>query len=125
MVSLTQFKTADGKTDWGAYRAAQVAAGDICQRCGAYVGFFGLDRSGPCSCSSCRELDTEAGDVSHRSFIRCPKCGGTWDPCHSDDYDIFADGDHDVTCPDCEHEFEMVTHVSYTFQSPPRVDGER
>lgn len=48
-------------------------------------------------------------------------CGGDWNVFETDDYDLYSEGEHEVTCIDCNHEFEVSTTISYNFQSPKRL----
>lgn len=45
--------------------------------------------------------------------------------CHLDNYTLYEDGDHDVFCEDCGHEFMVTTYVSYSFCSPGLRDTPR
>jgi len=59
-------------------------------------------------------------EVDHHERLRCPACGRTWRvDADSEGYDIYEEGDHDVCCPGCEHEFWVRTAVECTFTSPP------
>jgi DNA-directed RNA polymerase subunit RPC12/RpoP len=99
-----------------------IDAGEQCMTCGGHI--FTLRPPGyRRECHSCKDLGASTDEVSHKSKIRCPKCRETWDAWETD-YDIFGEGEHDVTCPECEHEFEITTYVTHTFKSPAIVEGE-
>jgi hypothetical protein len=92
-------------------------SGDACTRC--HIGIHRAPYNkviAPALCHECKQID-QADELDHRKFLRCPKCKETWDA-WDEDCDILADGPHDVTCPECEHEFEILTEVSYNFSSP-------
>ena len=75
-------------------------------------------------CFECSELDRDKDKVSHSNLIRCPKCKHQENVSEGDQYDLFGDGEHDVTCGECGHEYEISTWVSYTFKSPPLLAEE-
>jgi len=110
------FKKPNGSTDWDAYTKAKVAAGEVCSSCGEYI-VSGAYPKGPRTCGSCQQLIMCKDSVQHDHFIRCPKCGDYWDPMAEED-DVFSDGQHAVCCNKCDHEFEVTTTVTYTFESP-------
>lgn len=45
----------------------------------------------------------------------CPYCGVFIDI--DDDYEMYTDGGHNVTCPCCDKPFEVETYVSHSFTS--------
>lgn len=126
LLSYDDYKKEDGSIDWNAYRKAEIANGDLCYQCGGSARLLG----GPghrVLCGSCERLSTRLNEeVDHASRIRCPKCGyvhvvdGDWDH-----YEIFAEGEHSLTCSECNHDFTIETHVSYSFTSPPRLDEKQ
>lgn len=107
--------TKDGKTDWQAYRNAQIRSGERCCLCGEYLFFGGAGF--PRLCQDCEDLD-KPDELSHDHLVRCPKCGGYWEPIGSDEPELFGDGEHKVWCGDCGHTFEISTQVSFRFCSP-------
>ena len=127
MTFINDHKKEDGTTDWNAYNAAQVACGDICQTCGKYIlniRIFGPARDpAPQDCTDCRSMNTDDGEVTHDKYLRCPKCKNKWDPFECEDYHVAGDGEHDVYCVECDHTFEVVTHVSHSFESPAIIES--
>ena len=121
MVSMKDYEDKNGEVDWKAYRQAQVDAGEKCYKCNTYVMFSKGFRT---LCSDCISLG-DKGEISHDSFIRCPKCKESWDPSYSDDFEVYQDGDHEVHCSECQHKFQITTHVSYTFCSPALIEEPR
>lgn len=104
----------DGHTDYTAYRKAQVANGERCSLCDSFIAM----PSGKVSvCYHCKDIGDEE-ELTHHKFIRCPKCKGTFDPYENETYDVLEDGEHDLICPSCDHEFTITTQVSYSFVSP-------
>ena len=127
MVSIADFKLPDGRMDWPRYNAArrveiqaEVDAGKWCSRCGHYLLFA---KGHPDKCHSCKSLDGP-GEVSHHKYIRCPKCFRSFDPSDADYYSLYREGDHQVTCGDCSHQFDVSTRISYTFTSPAKLAPE-
>jgi hypothetical protein len=104
------------KHDW------EVDAGMWCYQCGGLARLLGDWKPGyKRLCHSCDALKNGEGEVSHHDCVRCPKCGSMWSPCEGDNYDLLGDGEHDVTCCECEHEFEITTTIMYKFTSPARI----
>ena len=118
MVSISSYKDEKGEIDWKAYRQAQIDQGDKCYKCETYISFGKGYRS---LCHECMSLNNKE-ETSHSSYIRCPKCKTTWEPRDSDDFEFYTDGDHEVTCSECDHEFQITTYVSYTFHSPELIE---
>jgi hypothetical protein len=99
----------------------EVDNGQWCYRCGhiaSYLSAPGYRKL----CSSCENLDLDKGEVTSGTYIRCPKCGHQFNPFETEEYHVFEDGEHEVTCGSCDHTFEVTTSVSYTFASPARVE---
>jgi hypothetical protein len=124
MIDFKSFKKPGGNTDWTAYRGAQVAAGEVCQKCHQHIfSFFGIPTAGPRLCGECKALAEDAGEVNSSSYVRCPACGhqmGT----NGFDGELHSDGTHDVSCGECDHDFEVTTNVSFSFESPARLAKE-
>ena len=125
---IDNFKGSDGSVDWVRYRTAQVANGEYCSKCRGLAAYFNPPGH-PTLCSDCRGLKEVTGEeVTHDDFIRCPKCGhqdkiSEWDGC--DDGDVmYGDGDHAVSCPECEHEYVITTRASYSYTSPAMIKTE-
>ena len=118
MISFDDHRKADGAIDWPAYRKACVDAGERCYRCDASI--FSLRSTySRRLCAECSKLDNDKDEVSHSNLIRCPKCRHQENVLEGDQYDLFGDGEHSVTCGQCGHEYKVSTWVSYTFKSPP------
>jgi DNA-directed RNA polymerase subunit RPC12/RpoP len=123
MTRMDDHEDAEGNLDWASYRAAQVANGEKCRKCGDHIMSFGADSFGPRSCSSCQQMGgTE--EAIHPSLVRCPKCGETWNPVEGENFELFSDGEHDVSCHECGHDFIVSTRVSFSFTSPERLPEE-
>ena len=117
MVNIEDHQTPEGKTNQKSYRAAQIANGEICTQCGEYARVFGTGH--PELCSQCKDAD-KTEELTHDVYIRCPKCGYKWNAYEDDEYTILSDGEHTVSCHQCDYEFGIVTNVSYSFVSPER-----
>ena len=51
--------------------------------------------------------------------VRCPKCGHVMgDPC---EMGLYEEDGHEISCDACGEDFTVVSHVSWTFTSPPRL----
>jgi hypothetical protein len=125
MVSISDFKTPDGVTNWDAYnkaaiaeRQAQIQAGERCYECKGHIPLY--DRgNGPTRCGDCRRAAETDGEIAH-SKLRCPFCRAMLDPC---EHAVWDEGDHEIFCGDCEKNFRIRTEVSVTFYSPPLGRG--
>lgn len=53
---------------------------------------------------------------------KCPHCGDECDVSENDWWHLYEEGEHDVTCPNCEHDFTVYTRVSYTFSTEHQDD---
>jgi hypothetical protein len=94
-------------------------AGEYCRRCGKWI--FCIRPPGyPRTCYQCERMKKDDHAVSHDKFIRCPKCGASHDPYVCESFSVFEEGMHSVTCPRCDHDFEVETSVSFSFESPER-----
>lgn len=116
-VKMDDFRDEDGNIRWSDYRQARVRNGESCQKCHTHLIFA---KGHADTCRQCR-LAEETDEIWHDRFVRCPKCGYMWDPSDGDDYDLMADGDHDVQCYECDHGFEISTTISFSFKSPERT----
>jgi len=114
----------DNPINYAAFRKAEIDAGRWCEVCSVSLTHeAATEVSGRRRCYDCRELDQSKDAVDHPSMIRCPACQATFDPVPDGDYaDRYAEGDHEVDCPDCDHSFWITTAVSYSFASPPLLE---
>lgn len=128
LAQIDDFKNPDGSVDWVRYHAAQVASGEHCSQCRGLASYF-HPPGHPTLCSSCQGLDKARDEeVLHDDYIRCPKCGhldkiSEWDGCDSGDV-MYGDGDHTVSCSECDHEYMITTHVSCSYTSPAMIKEE-
>jgi DNA-directed RNA polymerase subunit RPC12/RpoP len=114
-VSIDDFRKPDGTTDWAAYERAGRACGDKCTRCGTFI--FAKQ---PGECVDCARLGRPA-QVDHPHYVRCPACMHVWSPYHHEQYEVLHDGEHEISCHQCDHEFTVSTRVTFTFTSPARA----
>lgn len=129
MESLDKFMKADGTIDheaWGAARdherRIQRENGTTCLECGNYIS-LSQPSGHPERCSDCKAVD-KPEKLRHPSKFRCPKCGVSDGIGDSDHYELYEEGEHEVSCAECGHDFKVSTSVSYTFTSPPRMPSE-
>ncbi len=133
MPSINDYKTGGpGEIDWARYNAAneayyqaQVDRGEKCRRCREYMPFSvfgGPNGNSPGyqrACPSCTALACDKAEVSSDRYARCPKCRHSWDPFNNG----FApnEGENELSCPECEHDFTLDVGVTYTFRSPALI----
>jgi DNA-directed RNA polymerase subunit RPC12/RpoP len=121
MPSFEDYRDDKGRIDWGAYHKAEVLVGERCDKCGGYILFAKGYRT---ICRACQDMAGKKEEVTHDHYIRCPKCGHI-SSVHDDCYGLFEDGEHDVSCQECEHDYVVSTHVEFHFISPPRLPEEK
>ena len=109
------YKTPTGQLDWKALAAARIANGENCSQCNRII--VGERRGLRQLCGQCRNI-AEPGELRHSSIFRCPSCRHTSTPERAELYELYDDGEHEITCDRCDHTFSVETHVSYTFTSP-------
>lgn len=121
MEGIDKFKKPDGDVDYEAWNAAYAkdredrkAKGELCSECGTFIVW---SKGFPDRCGDCKALD-KPQEVHHHSKIRCPKCLRDWRVGDGDDYHLYEDGDHEVNCGYCGHDFTVITHITYSFESP-------
>lgn len=61
-----------------------------------------------------QEIDTFSSD-----YVICPYCGCALltDLGYADFPEIYEEGFHTLTCPECDKDFEMETNVSYSWET--------
>lgn len=125
MISCVDFEHPETKkVNWEAYRKAQIAAGEKCTQCG---GFILPGKGYPTKCAPCAQLESSPEEVQHHKEARCPACGETFDVFeHNQETEgnLLHDGDHEVSCPNCDHNFNITTVVDWTFRSPARIQNQ-
>jgi len=121
MTNIAEFRNASGQIDWEALHRAEIEAGECCNLC---RGVIFPPRGRSSLCNLCRLIREEEGKVDHRNRLRCPKCRHDWAVEAEDNGELYSEGSHEVCCPVCDHEFEVVTAVSYSWESPGLVVRE-
>lgn len=113
----------DGSYDWDKYeefreneRQNRIDTGQDCYRCGKYIVYLLSKPSGRRLCPDCVSM-RDRGKVDHPLYIRCPKCRHESEAFEMAD-DILGDGEHEISCRSCDHEFTITTSVSFIFSSP-------
>lgn len=120
-VKIEDYRDAEGKVDWRAYRAAEVANGEICWQCASFITYSKGVRS---LCYECKDLLTP-DECDHEKYVRCPKCGAHWDPMEAEDYELFNQHDaYDQWCDECDYKFTVCVDVTYNIRSPERCEGK-
>lgn len=46
---------------------------------------------------------------------KCPHCGANCPVSENEWYELYEEGEHEVTCPDCDMDFIVSTNVSFSF----------
>lgn len=112
MVDIRLYTNPAGMVDWHSLEQAERKHGSRCSRCPAYfvVGF-----GEPRLCHQCEDAAL-AKELGHDHFARCPTCSHLFKPEHRDRLD--REDEIGLTCPKCEHEFEVQVRVTYHYTSP-------
>lgn len=118
MIGLDKFTDATGKVDWEGLERARTDVGERCYECGSLVY---PEKGCRALCRRCGDLHEDEGEVNHTSRLRCPKCGHLWNA-DREESELYGEGSHEVCCRVCEHEFEVVTEVSYSWRSPALME---
>jgi len=123
MPNIDSFKKPDGSIDMKAYNEAAAKErelkkdkGEICYVCGRWI-FTG--KGYPQECDDCKAIKKDE-ELHSNEKVRCPDCGRAWRVGDGDYYELYNEGTHDVTCPECDADFEVRTWVQHTFVSPAR-----
>lgn len=74
-VSMVDHLGSDGMVNWDSYRAAQVANGERCSKCGGDTGTI-YGRGHRDLCGGCKDFESDKSEVTHRSRVRCPAMVG-------------------------------------------------
>lgn len=124
MAFLSDCKNPDGSTDWKRYheleakeREERKNKGEICYRCSRFIIW---SKGYPQSCDGCKDIEKRE-ELRHDSKVRCPGCGHNWSVGDGDQYELYEEGEHEVSCDNCDLKFEITTYVSHTFISPERL----
>jgi len=121
MISFKDFEDKEGNANWESYRKAQIAEGEICYQCKGYILFGSGGRR---LCGNCEDIE-DPDEVTHESFIRCPKCSHSWNAWDNEDYPTNDSEEMTVSCSDCDHEFDVGVRITYSFTSPELIKEER
>lgn len=63
-------------------------------------------------------------DYWRRDQPRCPHCGTECDVSDNDWWRLYAEGEHEVSCPHCNGDFTVSTQVSYSFSTDNQEDHD-
>ena len=124
MIKMSDYDKEDGTTDWVAYNKAQVNAGEKCMTCGTLMMVLSLFGNTPKNyareCGNCKALKEDKDPVSHSDRVRCPKCKYVREVDWEDG--IHEDGEHGLTCEECDTDFTIQTTISFSFESPALIE---
>lgn len=116
LLDTDNYRDANGRLDWDRYKKAEIEHGQSCSKCGQFILW---PKGHPQECSECKELEKNAESVRHEELIRCPQCVHQFKAyVDCDDGERLEDGEHNIECPECQAKFQIVTHVSFSFESP-------
>jgi hypothetical protein len=122
VISYQDYRTEDGKTDWRAYEAARVQAGEVCYRCRDFIiDIYALSPGYQRTCQACSSMIRDAGAVDHERCFRCPMCRHSWTPDVCDMDRLGSDSEVHTWCPECDHKFDVGVRVTFTFTNPPLI----
>ena len=108
------------REDYQARHKAEIEEGLWCYQCGGMASSplgkltCGYRRL----CYHCRKFNTSPEEVTDSKFVRCPKCRERWEGYELCSYEGLEDGEHEITCPGCEHEFTVTVATEFHFTSP-------
>jgi len=90
-----------------------------CKKCGGHeYNFFGANHD---VCGDCREFSSEDDEVISYKNARCPKCRKSTD---LTDHQINGEGDLEVACGHCDHEFVVHVDITVSYTSPAMETAE-
>jgi uncharacterized protein YbaR (Trm112 family) len=61
-------------------------------------------------------------DITHAHMLRCPQCRHLF--ATDSEMGVYEDGEHEVYCTSCDHEFRVSTRVSFMFTSPALLSNQ-
>lgn len=67
-------------------------------------------------------LDNATDVMGRLDFVRndkpkCPHCGHDCCVIDNEWWELYEEGEHEVTCPSCDQDFTVSTSVSYSFST--------
>lgn len=64
-------------------------------------------------------------DYWRQDLPKCPHCGDECSVVDNEWWHLYEEGEHEVTCPSCENNFQVSTHVSFSFSTDEQdIDDE-
>lgn len=99
-----------------AWRIRAKAIGQICEECSS-ESYFHDPPGYPELCYDCKKRLLPE-EVDFNTKIRCPYCISSFDPYECEMYYIMNEGEHEITCPECNKNFLIYTNVERTYNSP-------
>ncbi len=120
-ILLSSFEKEDGSIDWAGYQKAKIDNGERCYQCSSFILFAnGYKRL----CARCNEMQSIEGMVTHNNRVRCPKCRKEMGVQDYELYELYEEGEHLISCQNCDCDFNVETEVNYTFKSPELLREE-
>jgi hypothetical protein len=108
-------------------------SGKICERCGKRLTTFSWERlCYPCQKENARDqivsaikAGEEKVDTGSSDYVICPYCVYAMDTCYGyeDLPELYEEGDHVITCPECDQDFILNTSISYYYETEKRRDN--
>ncbi len=107
----------------------------ICERCGKIKPIVSWEKY----CYPCQkeieleriqkeiaESEDEEVDTGSSDYVICPYCGEGLETCYGyEDFpEIYEEGEHTITCPECDKDFVLETSVSYYYETHKKEGSE-
>jgi transposase-like protein len=94
----------------------------LCEKCGKEFTPFLYDTM----CYSCKKKkhqediadeikNGETDETDCEDEIYCPYCGELYEP--DCEYELYEEGEHDLTCGECDKEFIVTVNISYSYDT--------
>ncbi len=74
---------------------------------------------------NCECEETETYTTCSDEGPSCPHCGYIQNITEYEAYNLYEDGEHKETCPDCQKKYEVSTYTSYSWTSTRIVDQSK
>lgn len=63
-------------------------------------------------------------EFSRNTSPICPHCGASYDIDETGRYDVYEEGDHEITCSSCHQEFNVEVAIEYKFSTDEQEANE-
>lgn len=73
-----------------------------------------------------KEAITESmeSDFWRNENPKCPHCSNICDIQAMEEWRLYEEGDHEITCPACAEKFKIITQVEFSFSTDEQEDME-